>query len=178
MSRIGKAPIDVVSGVDVKLVDGKVLVSGPKGSLETAVPELLDVKVEDGKIIVTRKGESRDHKSQHGLIRTLIANMVIGVTEGFTKELEIQGVGFKGIMAGRTLTLSLGFSHTIDVVAPDGVNIEVADNVKIKVDGPDKQKVGETAAKIRAFYPAEPYKGKGVRYKGEYVRRKEGKTVA
>jgi len=178
MSRIGNTPIEIVSGVEVKLDAGKAIVKGPKGALEVAVPDLLDVKVEDGKVLVTRKGETREHKSQHGLIRTLIANSIAGVTQGFSKELEIQGVGFKGIMQGRKLTLSLGYSHDIELEAPEGVNIEVTDNVNIKVEGADKQKVGETAAKIRAYYPAEPYKGKGVRYKGEYVRRKEGKTVA
>jgi large subunit ribosomal protein L6 len=178
MSRIGNMPIEVVSGAEVTLVDNKVMVKGAKGALEVSVPDVLDAKVEDGKIIVTRKGETRLHKSQHGLIRTLIANMVEGVSKGFSKELEIQGVGFKAILAGPKLTLSLGYSHEIVMIAPDGVSIEVTDATKIKVEGADKQKVGETAAKIRAYYPAEPYKGKGVRYKGEHVRRKEGKTVA
>ncbi len=178
MSRIGNTPIDIASGAEINLADGKVTVKGPKGALEVDLPDVLDVKVEDGKVIVSRKGESREHKSQHGLVRTLIANSIVGVTQGFIKELEIQGVGFKGVMQGRKLTLSLGYSHDIDLEAPDGINIEVTDNVKIKVEGADKQKVGEVAAKIRAYYPAEPYKGKGVRYKGEYVRRKEGKTVA
>ena len=178
MSRIGTTPIEIASGAEVTIADGKVMVKGPKGALEVAVPELLDAKVEDGKIIVTRKGETRQHKSLHGLIRTLIANMVEGVTKGFVKELEIQGVGFKALLAGNKMTLSLGYSHTIELIAPEGVNLEVTDNTNIKVEGADKQKVGETAAKIRAYYPAEPYKGKGVRYKGEHVRRKEGKTVA
>ena len=178
MSRIGNTPIDIAKGVEVKASDGKVMVKGPKGALEVAVPEVLDVKVEDGKVIVGRKGDTREYKSQHGLVRTLIANMIEGVTKGFSKELEIQGVGFKGVMQGKKLVLSLGYSHNIEVVAPEGVNIEVTDGVNIKIAGADKQKVGETAAKIRAYYPAEPYKGKGVRYKGEYVRRKEGKTVA
>jgi large subunit ribosomal protein L6 len=178
MSRIGNTPIEIASGAEATIADSKVMVKGPKGALEVSVPDVLDVKIEDGKIIVSRKGETRLHKSQHGLIRTLIANMVTGVTQGFIKELEIQGVGFKAILAGTKLTLSLGYSHTIELVAPDGVNIEVTDATKLKIEGADKQKVGETAAKIRAYYPAEPYKGKGVRYKGEYVRRKEGKTVA
>ena len=178
MARIGNTPIEIASGAEATIAEGKVMVKGPKGALEVSVPDVLDVKIEDGKIIVSRKGETRLHKSQHGLIRTLIANMVTGVTQGFIKELEIQGVGFKAILAGTKLTLSLGFSHTIELVAPDGVNIEVTDATKLKIEGADKQKVGETAAKIRAYYPAEPYKGKGVRYKGEYVRRKEGKTVA
>jgi large subunit ribosomal protein L6 len=178
MSRIGNTPIEIASGAEATIAEDKVMVKGPKGALEVSVPDVLDVKIEDGKIIVSRKGETRLHKSQHGLIRTLIANMVTGVTQGFIKELEIQGVGFKAILAGTKLTLSLGYSHTIELVAPDGVNIEVTDATKLKIEGADKQKVGETAAKIRAYYPAEPYKGKGVRYKGEYVRRKEGKTVA
>lgn len=178
MSRIGTTPIEIASGVEVKLADGKVMVKGPRGALEVTVPEVLDVKVEDGKIVVTRKGDTRQHKSQHGLIRTLIANMVEGVTNGFSKELEIQGVGFKAVLDGNKMTLSLGYSHTIELIPPAGVNLEVTDATNVKVVGADKQKVGETAAKIRAYYPAEPYKGKGVRYKGERVRRKEGKTVA
>lgn len=178
MSRIGNAPVDIASGVEVKVADGKVVVKGPKGTLQTNVPEVLDVAVEGGKVVVTRKGEARLHKSQHGLTRTLIANMIEGVTKGYTKELEIQGVGFKAAIAGQKLTLALGYSHIIELVAPEGVKIEVADNTNVKVSGADKQKVGEVAARIRSYYPAEPYKGKGVRYKGEHVRRKEGKTVA
>lgn len=178
MSRIGNMPIEITSGVDVKVDGSKVIVKGPKGTLEAEVSDLLNVKVEDGKIVVERKGETRQHKSQHGLNRTIIANMVVGVTTGFNKELEIQGVGFKANMAGNTLTLALGYSHIIELAAPDGIKIEVTDNTKLKVEGADKQKVGEVAARIRAYYPAEPYKGKGVRYKDERVRRKEGKTVA
>ena len=141
MSRIGNTPIEVTPGVEVKIADGKVMVKGPKGALEVAVPDVLAVKEDGGKLIVSRNGETRQHKSQHGLIRTLIANMVIGVTQGFSKELEIQGVGFKGVLAGTKLTLSLGYSHTIELVAPDGVNIEVTDGTKIKIEGADKQKV-------------------------------------
>jgi len=178
MSRIGNMPIEIASGVEVKVVDGKVVVKGPKGTLEAPVSDKLKVKVEGGKVVVERKGESREYKSQHGLGRTIIANMVAGVTAGFSKELEVQGVGFKANMAGNKLTLALGYSHIIELNIPDGIKIVVTDNTKLKVEGADKQKVGEVAARIRAFYPAEPYKGKGVRYKDERVRRKEGKTVA
>lgn len=178
MSRIGNMPIEIGSGVDVKVDGSRVVVKGPKGTLEATVSELLNVKVEGGKVIVESRGDSREHRSQHGLGRTLIANMIAGVTAGFSKELEIQGVGFKANMAGNKLTLALGYSHIIELVAPEGIKIEVTDNTKLKIEGADKQKVGEVAARIRAFYPAEPYKGKGVRYKDERVRRKEGKTVA
>jgi large subunit ribosomal protein L6 len=178
MSRIGKKPIDLPEKVKVNVgAEGAVTVEGPKGKLSWTLPKVIRARVEGGKVEFDRDGETRPVKALHGLSRALIANMVIGVHEGFKKNLEIQGVGFKAAVQGEKLNLSLGKSHPILFSIPKEVKITVTDNTKIAIEGIDKHIVGQTAADIRAYYPPEPYKGKGVRYAGEQVRRKEGKTV-
>ncbi len=176
MSRIGKLPVTIPAGVDVNVDGRKVSVKGPKGNLSHEVPELISVKVEDGVIEVTRANDSRDARSLHGLSRTLINNMVIGVTQGYSKALEIVGTGYRVIAKGSDLEFSLGYSHTILVKAPEGITFDVATQTKFTVNGIDKQLVGETAANIRKLRKPEPYKGKGVRYADEQVRRKAGKA--
>jgi len=178
MSRIGQKPVDVPSGVTVKVEGPEVSVKGSLGELSLNLPRPIQAAVQDGKVNVTRPNNDRDSRSFHGLARSLIANMIEGVSKGFTKELEVQGVGFKASMRGRTLVLSLGFSSPVEFEVPEGIKIDAGKGTEIIVSGADKQKVGDTAARIRSFSLAEPYKGKGVRYKGEYVRRKVGKTVA
>jgi large subunit ribosomal protein L6 len=177
MSRIGKLPINVPSGVSVTLDGEAVLVKGPKGELrQTILAQVVDVKVEDGQVLVARKGEAKAHRSAHGLTRTLIANMVEGVSKGYRKSLEIQGVGFRVAKAGERLNLSLGFSHPVVFEAPKGIALSVEGQNKIHVDGIDKQSVGQVAAEIRDLRPPEPYKGKGIRYAGEVIRKKLGKA--
>jgi large subunit ribosomal protein L6 len=177
MSRIGKLPVAVPSGVNVTLDDGAVTVKGPKGELRQPIlSNVVDVKLEDGKVIVERKGEARTHRAAHGLTRTLIANMVEGVSKGYRKSLEIQGVGFRAAKSGERLNLSLGFSHPVVYEAPKGIALSVEGQNKIHVDGIDKQAVGQVAAEIRGLRPPEPYKGKGIRYAGEFVRKKLGKA--
>ncbi|HVA33407.1 MAG TPA: 50S ribosomal protein L6 [Candidatus Baltobacteraceae bacterium] len=177
MSRIGKLPVAVPSGVDITLGDGNVSVKGPKGELSQAIlSQVVDVKVVDGKVIVERKGDAKVHRSAHGLTRTLIANMVEGVSKGFRKSLEIQGVGFRAAKAGEKLNLTLGYSHPVVFEAPKGIAITVEGQNKIHIDGIDKQAVGQVAAEIRDLRPPEPYKGKGIRYAGETVRKKLGKA--
>lgn len=178
MSRIGQKPIDVPSGVTVSVSGSKVSVKGKLGELTKEIPDVIGVEVKDGVVMVSRSNDARVSKSFHGLLRTLINNMVIGVSSGYKKELEIQGVGFKAVVKGQKVALSLGFASPVEYDVPDGVKVAEEDGVRISVTGVDKEKVGDTAAMIRSFYPAEPYKGKGVRYKGEHVRRKVGKTVA
>jgi large subunit ribosomal protein L6 len=177
MSRIGKLPVAVPSGVNITLNDGEVLVKGPKGELRQAIlSTVVNVKLEDGKVVVERKGEAREHRAAHGLTRTLIANMVEGVSKGYRKSLEIQGVGFRAAKSGEKLNLSLGFSHPVVFEAPRGIALSVEGQNKIHVDGIDKQAVGQVAAEIRSLRPPEPYKGKGIRYAGEVVRKKLGKA--
>jgi large subunit ribosomal protein L6 len=177
MSRIGKLPVAVPTGVNVTLDDGEVLVKGPKGELRQAIlSNVVNVKMEDGKVVVERKGEARQHRAAHGLTRTLIANMVEGVSKGYRKSLEIQGVGFRAAKSGEKLNLSLGFSHPVVFEAPKGIALSVEGQNKIHVDGIDKQAVGQVAAEIRGLRPPEPYKGKGIRYAGEVVRKKLGKA--
>ena len=179
MSRIGQQSIVIPAGVDVKMEGKKLLVKGPLGQLVQDVPGCIDVKVNSGKVEFTREGDEREQKSQHGLIRTLAANMILGVTKGYTSELEIQGVGFKASIQGQKIVIALGYSKPVEYLIPEGVKTTVdANGVNLVVKGCDKQKVGEVAARIKSFYPVEPYKGKGIRYKNQYVRRKEGKTVA
>jgi len=175
VSRIGKMPIAIPSGVDVKIDEDLVKVKGPKGELAQSVHPLISVKLEDGRIIVTRSEETNDGRAMHGLMRSLIANMVQGVTDGYRKTLEIQGVGYRAEVKGQNLTLLLGFSHPIIFQSPPEISIAVDQN-KIQVTGIDKQLVGQVASIIRAFKKPEPYKGKGIMYEGEYVRRKAGKT--
>ncbi len=177
MSRIGRQPVGVPSGVDIKLDGVHLVVKGPKGQLELDVHPEMQVSVDDGQLTVARPSDKKEHRALHGLTRALINNMVTGVTEGFERSLEIVGVGYRAEMKGKGLTLSLGFSHTIDYPAPEGIEFEVPQPTNIVVRGIDKQKVGQVAAEIRAFRPPEPYKGKGVRYAGEHVRRKAGKAA-
>lgn len=176
MSRIGRKPIDVPSGVEVQL-DGHLLtVKGPKGTLTRTVHKDMMVEIDGNVMIVKRPSEKKEHKSLHGLTRSLIANMVTGVSEGFKKELEIQGVGYRAAKQGKELVMNLGYSHQVIVPEIDGITIDVPAPTKIIVNGIDKQVVGQFAAEIREKRPPEPYKGKGVRYLGEYVKRKEGKA--
>ncbi|HEX4760546.1 MAG TPA: 50S ribosomal protein L6 [Thermoleophilaceae bacterium] len=177
MSRIGKQPIDLPEGVMVSLETELVRVNGPKGELTERVSREMDVKQEDGQILVTRPTDRGEHRALHGLTRSLIANMVEGVTNGFEKRLEIQGVGYRAALQGKKLVLSLGYSHPVEVEAPDGIDFEVPQPTQIVVRGISKQAVGEVAAIIRKKRPPEPYKGKGVRYQGEYVARKVGKRA-
>ena len=178
MSRIGKKPIELPEKVKLNISgDGAVNVEGPKGKLAWTLPKQIKARVDGKQIVVERSDETRQVRALHGLSRALINNMVTGVTTGFTKDLEIQGVGFKAAVQGQTLNLSLGFSHPINFPIPAGIKITCSEPTKIKIEGSDKHLVGQVAADIRAYYPPEPYKGKGVRYTGELVRRKEGKTV-
>jgi large subunit ribosomal protein L6 len=177
MSRIGRLPIDIPDGVDVQVEPGTVRVKGPKGELEQAVSHDMSFEREDGRLVVKRPTDRGEHRALHGLTRSLVYNMVEGVTNGFEKRLEIQGVGYRAQLKGRTLELALGFSHPVRVDAPAGIDFEVPVPTQIVVRGIDKQAVGEVAARIRKFRPPEPYKGKGVRYAGEYVARKVGKRA-
>jgi large subunit ribosomal protein L6 len=176
MSRIGKMPIAVPQGVTVAIKDGEVAVKGPKGELKCQVNPDMIVAVEDGAIKVSRPTEGREHRAMHGLTRTLIANMVEGVTKGFTRQLEIVGVGYRTEKTGNNLQLRIGFSHTVEVEPLPGTSFEVERNNRIVISGIDKQMVGQMAAKIRAIRPPDAYKGKGVRYAGETVRLKPGKA--
>jgi len=177
MSRIGKLPIQIPEGVDVQIDTGLVRVKGPKGELEQAVSPDLSFEREDGVLLVKRPTDRGEHRALHGLTRSLVFNMVEGVTNGFEKRLEIQGVGYRAQLKGNTLELALGFSHPVRLDAPAGIDFEVPAPTQIIVRGIDKQAVGEIAARIRKFRPPEPYKGKGVRYVGEYVARKVGKRA-
>ena len=177
MSRIGRLPIQIPDGVDVQIDPGVVRVKGPKGELRQAVSPDLTFEREDGRLLVKRPTDRGEHRALHGLTRSLVFNMVEGVTNGFEKRLEIQGVGYRANLKGRTLELALGFSHPVRLDAPEGIEFEVPVPTQVVVRGIDKQMVGETAARIRKFRPPEPYKGKGVRYAGEYVARKVGKRA-
>jgi len=178
MSRIGNKQIDLPEKVEVKVGEGSDLtVEGPKGKLEWTLPEGLTLEQEEGSVKLNRASEERRIRAMHGTARSLIANMVQGVSDGFVKELEIQGVGFRAAVKGKSLDLNLGFSHPVLHPIPDELDVTVEENTKIKIEGIDKQLVGQFAADVRAYYPPEPYKGKGVRYKEEYVRRKQGKSV-
>ena len=177
MSRIGKQPIPVPSGVDVKIDGSTVTVKGPKGELTQTFTDLLAIELNDSELVVTRPDDSRTARSLHGLTRTLVSNMVVGVSDGYSKNLEIVGVGYRAILKGSDLELQLGFSHPVVVTAEPGITFEVPAPTKITVRGIDKQQVGQVAADIRKWRKPEPYKGKGVRYEGEYVRRKLGKAA-
>ena len=176
MSRIGKAPIELPKGVEVSVKGDVVEVKGPKGTLTQDIDPALEVTQDDGVVTITRDNDERQTRALHGLTRALIANMVTGVSEGYSKELTIIGVGYRAALKGKTLELQVGFSHPVSVEALDGVTFEVPEPTKIIVGGIDKQKVGQMAADIRAVRPPEPYKGKGIRYTDEYVRRKAGKA--
>jgi large subunit ribosomal protein L6 len=177
MSRIGKQPIAIPPKVKVEVAGQKVHVEGPKGKLNWELPARTSLKVTDGKIIVSRDGDDAQAKALHGTSRALVHNMVKGVSEGFVKKLEIQGVGFKAAVQGNFVNLALGYSHPINYSIPEQIKVTVEENTKVTIEGPDKKVVGQVASEIRAFYPPEPYKGKGVRYSDEHVQRKEGKTV-
>jgi len=177
MSRIGLKPVTVPAGVEVKVDEKNVVtVKGPKGQLTQAIDPSMKIEINDGILTVTRPTENKKHKSLHGLSRTLINNMIIGVTEGYEKKMEIVGVGYRAAKQGKKLVLNLGFSHPVEMEDPEGVETEVPTQLEIVVRGINKQLVGNYAAKIRAWREPEPYKGKGIRYAGEHVRRKEGKT--
>lgn len=176
MSRIGNKPITIPAGVDVKINGQEITVKGPKGTLTESFREEISFAVEGNEIIVTRHSDENTSKSLHGLTRTLIANMIDGVANGFSKSLEIQGVGYRATKQGNNLVMNLGFSHQVIVPEIPGIKIDVPDQTTIVISGPDKQAVGQFAAEVREKRPPEPYKGKGIRYAGEYVRRKEGKA--
>ena len=177
MSRIGKQPIAIPPKVKVEVKGQSVHVEGPKGKLDWELPRRTSLKVQDGKVVVSRQGDDAQAKALHGLSRALVNNMVKGVSEGFVKKLEIQGVGFKAAVQGTNVNLSLGYSHPVIYPIPAQIKVTVEENTKLTIEGPDRQVVGQVAAEIRSFYPPEPYKGKGVRYSDERVVRKEGKTV-
>ncbi len=177
MSRIGRKPIPVPAEAKVMIDGRRVAVKGPLGELAIEIPERIRIRNEEDRLLLERDDEQKRTRACHGLAASLVANMVEGVTRGFRRELELHGVGFRGAMQGRKLTMTVGFSHPVTYTAPEGVNVEVKES-KIIVSGPDKQQVGNVAARIRAFCPPEPYQGKGLRYAGERVRRKAGKTVA
>ena len=176
MSRIGRKPIVIPAGVEVAIEGNAITVKGPKGTLHSNFHPLMTVKVEGSEVLVTRPNDEKQARSLHGLTRTLINNMVEGVTNGFKKELEIQGVGYRAAKQGNTLVLNLGYSHPVNVPEVDGITIDVPDPLKIVINGIDKQKVGQFAAEVREKRPPEPYKGKGIRYAGEFVAHKEGKA--
>ena len=178
MSRIGKQPVVLPAGLSARLADGVVTLKGPKGELALKLPETVALAVDGATLTVTRKGEDKQSRADHGTIRALLQNMLVGIKDGYSRELEIQGVGFKASIAGNKLTMNVGYSPPVEYIVPDGIAVAVTDGTQIKVSGIDKQLVGQVSARIRSFRPPEPYKGKGVRYKDERVRRKAGKTVA
>lgn len=178
MSRVGNKSIALPDKVKIANDGAHITVEGPKGKLEWTLPEGISISQEEGSLTVTRENDKREKRALHGTSRSLIQNMITGVSEGFVKDLEIQGVGLRAALKGKELDLSLGKSHPILHPIPEGLTVTVADNTKIKVEGIDKQMVGQFAAEVRGYYPPEPYKGKGVRYVGEYVRRKAGKSVS
>ncbi len=176
MSRIGRNPIAIPAGVEVKIDGSTVTVKGPKGTLTRTVHQNMSVAMEGNTVVVTRPNDSNQNKSLHGLTRTLIANMVAGVEKGYSKELDVNGVGYRVAKQGKDLVLNIGFSHQVVMPEPDGITVEVPNPNKIIISGPDKQKVGQFAAEVREKRPPEPYKGKGIKYVDEHIRRKEGKA--
>lgn len=177
MSRIGKQPVTIPATVKVDIKGRECRVEGPKGKLQLTLPPRTSAKVEGASVLVSRNGDSSESKAMHGLARSLVNNMVIGVSDGYVKKLEINGVGFKAAVQGKNVNLNLGYSHPINYAIPDQIKVTVEENTKLTIEGPDKMMVGKVAAEIRSFYPPEPYKGKGVKYADETIRRKEGKTV-
>ena len=178
MSRVGRKPITIVAGVKVHKTDHAVKIVGPKGELSATVHPDIGFDIKDNQILVTRTNDEKQQRSLHGLWRALMANMIKGVTDGYAKKLELVGVGYRAEMKGKKLQLQLGYSHPILFAAPEGIKIETPTQTNITISGIDKQLVGQVAAKIRSFRPPEPYKGKGVKYEGEYIRRKAGKAAA
>ncbi|OUU61481.1 MAG: 50S ribosomal protein L6 [Verrucomicrobia bacterium TMED60] len=178
MSRIGKVPVEIPSGVEVSIDGNVVTVKGPKGTLDKEFSPLADVEIADNQVVIKPSNNSRSANAIYGTTRSIVANMVQGVTKPFSKNLLIEGVGFRATVKGKIIDLELGYSHPVEHPIPDGITVTVSDNVKILVEGADKQKVGQLAAEIKKYYPVEPYKGKGVRILGQFVRRKEGKKSA
>ena len=177
MSRIGKQPVPIPAKVKIEIKGQRIQVEGPKGKLSLDLPARTLAKVDGGNVLVSRQGEDAQARALHGLSRALINNMVKGVSDGFSKKLEINGVGFKAAVAGKVISMNLGFSHPINYDIPDQIKVTVEENTKVLIEGPDKQLVGKVAAELRSYYPPEPYKGKGVKYSDEHIERKEGKTV-
>jgi large subunit ribosomal protein L6 len=177
MSRIGKLPVPVPDGVDVQVDDLHVTVKGPKGELSQTMPEGVKIAVEDGEVVVTRDSDSRTNRSRHGLVRSLVANMVTGVSDGYSRALELVGIGYRAVPKGSDLELQVGYSHPVLIEAPEGISFEVPQPTRVVVNGIDKVLVGQIAANIRKVRPPEPYKGKGIRYEDERVRRKAGKAA-
>ena len=177
MSRVGKAPVDVPKGVEIQIEPGLVRAKGGNGTLEAKFPAVISVTQEEGQLVFSRPDDQRDNRAYHGLARALVANIVKGVSEGFEKGLEIQGVGYRAALQGSTLVLQVGYSHPVEMQAPDGITFEVPAPTKIMVKGANKELVGQVAANIRKVRPPEPYKGKGIRYEGEQIRRKVGKAA-
>ena len=177
MSRIGKMPVAIPAKVKVEVKGQQIKVEGPKGKLSWELPTRTTVKVDGANVLVSRQGDDAQAKSLHGLSRALVNNMLKGVSDGFSKKLEINGVGFKAAIAGNLITLNLGYSHPVVYTVPSQIKVTVEENTKITIEGPDKMMVGKVAAEIRSYYPPEPYKGKGVKYSDEKIIRKEGKTV-
>lgn len=178
MSRVGKRPIDVPEGIKAMIEGDKVKIEGKGKTFEYVMPDRFTVKLEDNKILISRPSDSRENKALHGTTRSLLQNMITGLKDGFQKKLQIQGVGYKAQMKGKDLVLDIGFSHSVNYSPPEDITVETSSPTEIVVKGADKQKVGEVAAEIRHYYPPEPYKGKGIRYEGEYVRQKQGKSIA
>tara|TARA_A200000113_G_scaffold159455_1_gene144182 strand:- start:727 stop:1263 length:537 start_codon:yes stop_codon:yes gene_type:complete len=178
MSRIGKVPVEIPSGVEVSIDGNVVTVKGPKGTLDKEFSPLADVEIADNQVVIKPSNNSRSANAIYGTTRSIVANMVQGVTKPFSKNLLIEGVGFRATVKGKIIDLELGYSHPVEHPIPDGITVTVSDNVKILLEGADKQKVGQLAAEIKKYYPVEPYKGKGVRILGQFVRRKEGKKSA
>jgi large subunit ribosomal protein L6 len=177
MSRIGKQPIAIPPKVKVDVKGSKVFVEGPKGKLDMEIPRRTSLKIDNGNVLVSRDGDDAEARAMHGLSRALLNNLVKGVSEGYVKKLEINGVGFKAAVQGKVVNLSLGYSHPINYDIPEQIKVTVDENTKITIEGPSKQVVGQVAAELRSYYPPEPYKGKGVKYADERIERKEGKTV-
>ena len=178
MSRIGRKPVPIAKGVKVSIADGTVQIDGPKGKLEVPLPGGIAARVDDGRVLVERSTDAQHERALHGLVRSLIANAVTGVTEGFSKELEIQGIGYKALVEGKDVVLSLGYSHAVRFPIPEGIQVSVDKQVRLMVKGANKQTVGQVAADLRALRPPDVYKGKGIRYLGEVVRKKVGKAGA
>jgi len=178
MSRVGRRPIEIPNGIKINVEGNNVKIEGKGKTVEYAIPDGFKAEIQDKVLIVTRPSDSSKDKALHGTTRSLLQNIIIGLNEGFQKKLQIQGVGYKAQMKGKTLVLDIGFSHSVNHTPPEDVTIETTSATEIVIKGIDKQKVGEVAAEIRDYYPPEPYKGKGIRYEGEYVRQKQGKSIA
>ena len=178
MSRVGRRPVSIPSGIKVEMLGNVIKIEGKGKALEHPIPHRFEIEVKDNTIVISRPSDSAEHKALHGTTRSIIQNMIDGLTTGFQKKLQIQGVGYKAQMKGKNLVLDIGFSHSVNYETPEGITIETPTATEIVIKGVDKQRVGQVAADIRNFYPPEPYKGKGIRYEGEHVRQKQGKSIA